>query len=56
MCDPYVHWILQLSMRKKKIVMFIRIRHTCVALIGLHKKTVLSVEQAQKSISNLSNL
>ena len=34
---------------QKKIVMLIRIRHTCVAL--LHKKT----EQAQKSISNLSN-
>ena len=38
----------------KKIVMLIRIRHTCVAL--LHKKTVYHLKQAQKSISNLSNV
>ena len=31
---------------QEKIVMFIRIRHTCVAL--LHKKTVLSVETSSK--------
>ena len=30
----------------KKIVMLIRIRHTCVALI--HKKTVLSVEKSSE--------
>ena len=31
---------------QKKIVMFIRIRHTCVALI--HKKTVLSLETSSE--------
>ena len=31
---------------RKKIVMFIRIRHTCVALI--HKKTVLSLEKSSE--------
>ena len=36
---------LQLRMRKK-IVMLIRIRHTCVAL--LHKKTVLSLETSSE--------
>ena len=42
---PIFTEILQLSMRKK-IVMFIRICHTCVALI--HKKTVLSLETSSE--------
>ena len=33
-------------MRKKKIVMLIRIRYTCVALI--YKKTVLSLEKSSE--------
>ena len=37
--------ILQLRMRKK-IVMLIRIRHTCVAYV--HKKTVLSLETSSE--------
>ena len=33
-------------MRKKKIIMLIKIRHTCVAFI--HKKTVLSLETSSE--------
>ena len=43
--ECFIHWILQLRMRKK-IVMLIRIRHTCVAL--LHRKTVLSLETSSE--------